>query len=48
VSHHLSVYASYSASQVNTRLIANTAGVLRTSHIEFGPRAVVLSAGYNF
>jgi outer membrane protein len=48
VSRHFSVYASYSASQVNTRLTANTAGVLRTSHIEFNPRATVLSAGYSF
>ncbi len=48
VSRHVSVYASYSASQVNTRLTANTAGVLRTSHIEFNPRATVISAGYSF
>jgi outer membrane protein len=48
LSHHFSVYASYSASEVNTRLTTNTAGITRTSHIEFGPRAVVLSAGYSF
>jgi outer membrane protein len=48
VTRHFSVYASYSASEVNTRLTATTAGIVRTSHIEFGPRAVVVSAGYNF
>jgi outer membrane protein len=48
ISRRFSVYASYSASQVNTRLTANTAGVLRTSHIEFAPRATVISAGYSF
>jgi outer membrane protein len=48
VTHHFSVYASYSASVVNTKLTADTAGVLRTSNIEFGPRAVVVSAGYSF
>jgi outer membrane protein len=48
VSRHFNVYASYSASEVNTRLTADTAGVIRTSHIEFGPRAVVMAAGYSF
>jgi outer membrane protein len=48
VSRHFSVYASYSVSQVNSRLTADTAGVIRTSHVEFGPRAAVLSAGYSF
>ncbi|HKT74033.1 MAG TPA: OmpW family outer membrane protein [Steroidobacteraceae bacterium] len=48
ITRHFSVYASYSLSQVNSRLTANTAGVIRTSHIKFGPRAAVLSAGYSF
>ncbi len=48
VSEHFSVYGSYSASQVNTRLTANTAGVIRTSHVEFNPRATVISVGYSF
>jgi len=48
LTQHFSVYASVSASEVNTDLKANTAGVIRTSHIAFGPRAAVLSAGYNF
>jgi outer membrane protein len=48
VTPRFSVYASYSMSQVNTHLTANTAGVIRTSHIEFNPHAAVLSVGYSF
>jgi outer membrane protein len=48
ISRHFSVYASYSMSQVNSRFTTDTAGVIRTSHIKFGPRAAVLSAGYSF
>lgn len=40
--------ASYSASKVNARLTADTAGVIRTSHIEFNPSALVVSVGYKF
>jgi len=43
-----SFYASYSASMVNARLTANTAGVIRTTHIEFWPLALVVSAGFSF
>jgi outer membrane protein len=42
------VYASYSAAQVNTKLTANTAGIIRTSEIHFWPNTVVVSAGYSF
>jgi outer membrane protein len=42
------LYASYSASKVNTRLTADTGGVIRTSHIEFNPQALVISVGYAF
>ena len=42
------VLLSGSASWVNTRLTTDTAGVLRTSHVEFNPRAVVLAVGYQF
>lgn len=45
---HWNLYASYSITQVKTKLTANTAGVIRTSHISFGPQALVLSAGYSF
>ncbi len=41
-------YASYSISQVKTKLNADTAGVIRTTHISFGPQALVLSVGYSF
>jgi outer membrane protein len=41
-------YASYSATQVKTRLEADTAGVIRTTHINFGPQALVVSVGYSF
>jgi len=42
------VNLSGSASWVNTRLTTDTAGVLRTSHVEFNPRAIVLAVGYQF
>jgi outer membrane protein W len=42
------VNLSGSASWVNSRLTTNTAGVLRTSHVEFNPRAIVLAVGYRF
>ncbi|HEY5102780.1 MAG TPA: OmpW family outer membrane protein [Steroidobacteraceae bacterium] len=52
MSYHLrdrwSVYASYSATIVKSKLTADTAGVSRTSEINFGPRAVVVAAGYSF
>jgi outer membrane protein len=41
-------YASYSATQVKTRLEADTAGVMRTTHINFGPQALVVAVGYSF
>jgi outer membrane protein len=41
-------YASYSASEVKTKLRADTAGVIRTTHISFGPQAVIFSVGYSF
>lgn len=48
ITRHFYLYGSISASNVDTTLKANTAGVVRTSHISFGPRAAVLSAGYSF
>jgi outer membrane protein len=42
------VNLSGSASWVNSRLTTDTAGVLRTSHVEFNPRAIVLAVGYKF
>jgi len=43
-----SVIASYSISRVNSDLKTDTAGVIRTSHIKFGPQALVIAAGYSF
>jgi len=48
IAPHWSFDASYSAARVNTDLTANTAGVIRTSHIKFGPQSLVLSGGYSF
>jgi outer membrane protein len=44
----LVVNVSYSASLVNARLTTDTAGILRTSHVEFNPRALVVALGYQF
>jgi outer membrane protein len=48
ISGNWKAYASYSASQVKTRLEADTAGVERTAHINFGPQALVVAVGYSF
>lgn len=42
------VYASYSVARVNSKLTADTAGLLRTSEIHFWPNSVVIAAGYSF
>jgi len=39
---------SYSASKVKSDLTADTAGIIRTSHINFNPQALVVSVGYLF
>jgi outer membrane protein len=48
ITRHFSLYGSLSASQVDSDLTANTAGVIRRTHVAFGPRAAVLAAGYSF
>jgi len=48
IANNWNLYASYSASQVKTNLEADTAGVIRTTRISFGPQALVLSVGYSF
>jgi outer membrane protein len=48
IANNWNFYASYSASEVKTKLNADTAGVIRTTHISFGPQALVLSVGYTF
>ena len=40
--------ASYSIARVNSNLEANTAGVIRTTHIEFGPQVLIIAGGYSF
>jgi outer membrane protein len=42
------VTASYSISRVNTNLVADTAGLIRTTSIKFGPQALIISVGYSF
>ncbi len=42
------IFASYSATRVNSHLTANTAGIIRTSTIKFRPQALVVSVGYSF
>lgn len=41
-------HMSYSISRVKTDLVADTDGVLRYTHISFGPQALVASVGYSF
>ena len=48
LTHHFYLYGSISASEVNSRLVATTAGIQRTTHVSFGPRAAVLAMGYSF
>jgi outer membrane protein len=42
------VYASYSVARVKSKLTATTAGLSRTSDINFWPNTLVISAGYSF
>jgi outer membrane protein len=48
ISGNWHLYGSYSASRVNSNLVADTAGVIRTTRIKFGPQALVLALGYSF
>jgi outer membrane protein len=48
LARHFYLYGSLNAAEVDTRLKANTAGVIRTTHVSFGPRAAVLAVGYSF
>jgi len=48
VGGHWHMYGSYSISRVNTHLEANTAGIIRTTNIKFGPQVLVISGGYSF
>jgi outer membrane protein len=48
IAHHCTLNASYSFSQVKTELAADTAGIIRTTHVSFGPEALVIAVGYQF
>jgi outer membrane protein len=48
ISGSWNLYASYSASRVDTHLTADTGGVIRTTDIKFGPQAAVVAVGYSF
>ena len=43
-----SVIASYSWSRVDSDIKTDTAGAIRTAHIDFRPQALVIAAGYSF
>jgi len=43
-----SVIASYSFSRVATDIKTDTAGAIRTAHLNFRPQALVIAAGYSF
>jgi outer membrane protein len=48
VDSHWYAHASYSVSNIHTTASSDTAGLIRKTHIDFGPRAVVLAVGYTF
>jgi hypothetical protein len=48
LTRHFFLYGSLAASEVDSDFKSNTAGVLRKTHVSFGPRAAVLAAGYSF
>jgi outer membrane protein len=48
LAHHCTINASYSFSQVKTRLNADTDGIIRTTHVSFGPEALIVALGFQF
>jgi outer membrane protein len=48
VARHCTINASYSFSQVKSELTADTDGIVRTTHVSFGPQALVIALGYQF
>ena len=49
VTEHFNVIASFSAAQIETKLVAYTDGVVRTSNrVNFDPQAIVFAVGYSF
>jgi outer membrane protein len=47
-SSHWLLDVSYGASRVHSKLTSNTAGLIRTTNVEFWPGALVVAAGYSF
>ncbi len=47
-SKHWHAAISYSITQVDSDLKANTLGQIHTSRVHFGPQALVIAAGYSF
>jgi outer membrane protein len=43
-----SLIASFAAAQIETKLVARTAGVARTSTVNFNPEVIVFAVGYSF
>lgn len=41
-------HASISGSSVKTKITADTAGIIRTTHIQFAPTPLILAVGYAF
>jgi outer membrane protein len=48
LAEHWHLFASYSVAKVDSKLTADTAGILRTSEVHFWPNTLVVSAGYSF
>jgi len=48
IAPHWVAHVSYSVSNIHTSAIADTAGVERTAHISFAPKAAVVAVGYQF
>ena len=48
ISDHWAMHASYGWSQVRTRFTGDTDGYVRSTHISFGPQALIISGGYSF
>jgi outer membrane protein len=48
INDHWHLHASYGWSRVDTNLKADTDGFIRTTHISFGPQALIVSGGFSF
>ena len=48
INDHWHLHASYGWSQVRTRFTGDTDGFVRSTHISFGPQALIVSGGYSF